>query len=88
MVDSISTTSITISWTLYDVTSTEYIISYSNTDTDCFTMSYDDITVSSMSQELTSLEEGTEYSITVTAILNGDEGSASYTVTPTTMSAG
>ena len=88
-VDSTSTTSLTISWTLADdVTATEYIISYSNTDIDCFNISYDDITVSIMSVELTDLEEGTEYSITVTAILSDDGGTASDTVTATTMSVG
>ena len=88
-VDSTSTTSLTISWTLADdVTATEYIISYTNTDIDCFHISYDDITVSIMSVELTDLEEGTEYSITVTAILSDDGVSAPETVTATTMSVG
>ena len=88
MVEFSSTTSITISWILYDVTATEYIISYSNTDIDCFNISYDDTTVSIMSVELTDLEEGTEYSITVTAILSDDGGSASDTVTATTIAVG
>ena len=89
MVDSTFTTSLTISWTLADdVTATEYIISYSNTDIDCFNISYDDATVSIMSVELTDLEEGTEYSITVTAILSEDGGTASDTITATTMSVG
>ena len=88
-VDLSSVKSLTISWTLANgVTATEYIISYSNTDIDCFNISYDDITVSIMSVELTDLEEGTEYSITVTAILSDDGGTASDTVTATTMSVG
>ena len=88
--DSTSTTSLTISWTLADdVTATEYIISYSNTD--CLNDMYDDITGISDSETmytLDDLEEGTEYSITVTAILSDDGGSASDTVTATTMSVG
>ena len=71
-VNLLSPTSLTISWTLEDnsVTATSYNISYSNIDTDCFTMTYEDITSSEMTVELTGLEEGTEYSITITAILN------------------
>ena len=88
MVEFSSTTSLTISWILYDVTATEYIISYSNTDIDCFNISYDDTTVSIMSVELTDLEEGTEYSITVTAILSDDVGTTSYTITTTTLPIG
>ena len=87
-VDFLSTTSLTISWILYDVTATEYIISYSNTDIDCFNIFYDDITVNIMSVELTDLEEGTEYSITMTAILSDDGGTASYTITATTIPLG
>ena len=52
-----------------------YSISYSNTNTDCFTDS-DDITgiaVSETMYALTDLEEGTEYSITVTALLSDGE---------------
>ena len=72
-----------------DVTVTEYIISYFNTD--CPNDIYDDITGISASETmytLIDLEEGTEYSITVTAILSDDGGSASDTVTATTMSVG
>ena len=71
------------------VTVTEYIISYSNTD--CPNDIYDDITGISDSETmytLIDLEEGIEYSITVTAILIDDGGSASDTVTATTMSVG
>jgi len=68
---------------------TGYSISYSNTDTQCFT---DSDTVSGVaagetSHTLTDLEEGTEYTITVTALLTGggrDEDSA----TATTLAAG
>ena len=74
MLDSKSTTSLTISWTLFGgVTATGYTISYSNTNnTECFTAN----TVipdseSDTMYRLTGLEEGTEYSITVTATLSG-----------------
>ena len=87
---STSTTSLTISWTLADdVTVTEYIISYSNTD--CLNDMYDDITGISDSETmytLDDLEEGTEYSITVTAILSDDGVSAPESVTANTMSVG
>ena len=72
-----------------DVTVTEYIISYSNTD--CPNDMYDDITGISANETmytLDDLKEGTEYSITVTAILSDDGGTASDTVTATTMSVG
>ena len=88
---STSTTSLTISWTLADdVVATEYTISYSNTDCPNDII-YDDITGISDSETmytLDDLEEGTEYSITVTAILSDDGGSAPTTVTATTMSVG
>ena len=89
-VSSTSHNTVTLSWTLAaDVTVTEYTISYSNID--CPNDIYDDITGISDSETmytLTDLEEGTEYSITVTAILSDDGGSASDTVTATTMSVG
>ena len=74
-VDSTSTTSLTISWTLDDsATATSYTISYSNTNTQCFTKSYDDITgITETVYTLTGLQEATEYSITVTAILSDGE---------------
>ena len=82
-VDLSSVKSLTISWALAnDVTVTEYNISYSNID--CPNDIYDDITGISTSETmytLIDLEEGTEYSITVTAILSDDGGSASYTIT-------
>ena len=69
------------------MTATSYTISYENTDTDCFTMIYDDITTSEMTVELTGLEEGTEYSITVTTTLSGDI-STEDDLTATTLAAG
>ena len=88
-VDALSNTSITISWTLAeDVTVTEYIISYSNTD--CPNDIYDDITGISGSETmytLDDLEEGTEYSITVTVSLNSGI-TQGYDVAASTMSVG
>ena len=88
-VDPLSTKSMTISWIpANDVTVTEYIISYSNID--CPNDMYDDITGISANETihtLTDLEEGTEYSITVTAILTSGE-TAVDTITAITMSVG
>ena len=76
-VDSIDSTSLAISWSLADgATVTGYSISYSTTDTQCFT---DSDTVSGIapgetSHTLTNLEEGTGYTITVTALLTGGGG--------------
>ena len=86
---STTVTSLTISWILGDgVTATDYTISYSNTD--CPTDTYDDITGIAGSETmytLTGLEEGTEYSITVTATLSGG-GTGEDSLTATTMAAG
>ena len=86
---SLSAMSVTISWTLADgLTATNgYSISYSNTDTECFTTSYDDITTSHTVYTLTGLEEGTDYSITVTVSLT-DGGTGEDSLTATTMTAG
>ena len=89
-VDSSSTTSLTISWTLTDglTATTDYTISYSNTD--CPTDTYDDITDISSTQTmttLTGLEEGTDYSITVSVSLS-DGGTGEDNITATTMTAG
>ena len=71
-VGSIESTSLIITWSLADgILVTGYSISYSNIYTQCF---IDSDTVSGIaagetSRELTDLEEGTEYTITVTAIL-------------------
>ncbi|CAI8015236.1 Netrin receptor DCC, partial [Geodia barretti] len=82
------TTSLTISWTLErPLTATGYTISYSNTNnTDCFTDSRSGITTSGTSYQLTGLEEGTQYSITVTATLTGGR-TEQDTVTATTRTA-
>ena len=84
-----TTTSLTISWTLAEgLTATDYTISYSNTD--CPTDTYDDITDISPSETMTTLdglEEGTDYSITVTVSLSGG-GTGEDNLTATTMTAG
>ena len=85
-----STTSLAISWTLAtDVTATSFTISYSNTDTQCFPDSNDiaGIAASETMYTVTDLQEGTEYSITVTAMLS-DGGSGGDSLTATTMAAG
>ena len=69
-----------------------YSISYSNTNnTQCFTDSNDisDISGSEIMYNLTGLQEATEYSITVTAILSGgSRGTAQDSLTATTLLAG
>ena len=84
-----SATFLTISWTLEEtLTATGYTISYYNTNNiDCFTDSRSGITTSGTSYSLTGLEEGTEYSITVTATLTGGR-TEQHTVTSTTRTAG
>ena len=68
---------------------TGYSISYSNTDTQCFTDSHtvSGIAASETSHTLTDLEEATEYTITVTALLSGG-GSDEDSITVTTLAAG
>ena len=84
-----SSTSLTISWTPIGITVTGYSISYSNTDTQCFTDSdtVSGIAAGETSHTLTDLEEGTEYTITVTALLTGG-GSDENSATATTLAAG
>ena len=83
-----TTTSLTISWALEEgVIATSYSISYSATD--CFTGSNTTppIAGSETMYRLDGLEEGTEYSITITATITGG-GSQQDTIIPTTMAAG
>ena len=67
---------------------TGYIISYSNTNIDCFNISYDNIITSNMSVQLTGLEEGTTYSFNVTATLSDNGGTVVETIIATTMPVG
>ena len=86
----ISTTSLVISWTLAEnVTATSFIISYSNTNTQCFTDSdhITDIAASETMYTVHGLQEGTEYSITVTGMLS-DGGTGEDSLTATTMATG
>ena len=86
------TTSLTISWSLDDdaaVMIESYSISYSNTNTDCFTDSNNitGVAASETMYTLTDLQEGTEYSITVTVLLRGG-GTVENNLTATTMAIG
>ena len=78
---------------LTDKTVSTYSISYSNTNnTQCFTDSNDisDISASETIYNLTGLQEATEYSITVTAILSGlsDKETIKDSLRATTLTAG
>ena len=68
---------------------TGYSISYSNTDTQCFTDSHtvSGIAAGETSHTLTDLEEATEYTITVTATLAGGD-TLDGSVTGTTQALG
>ena len=91
-VNRLSTTSLIISWALdQSLTAASYTISYSNIDTDCYPVSttmIPGIPGSERMYTLTGLEEGTEYSITVTATITGGGGSEQHTITAATMGAG
>ena len=71
------------------MTVTSFTISYSNTDTQCFPGSnvITDIAASETMYTVTGLQEGAEYSITVTAMLS-DGGSGGDSLTASTMAAG
>ena len=73
------------------MTATSYSISFSNTNnTQCFTDSNEIVGVAAASETiytLTDLQEATEYSITLTAVLSDGE-TAEYSLTATTMAAG
>ena len=85
-------TSMLVKWELLSTSKTlsTYSISYSNTNnTQCFNDSNDisDISGSETMYNLTGLQEATEYSITVTAILS-DGGTTADSLTATTLPAG
>ena len=82
-------TSLTISWSLVGgVTATgDYTISYSNTNTQCFNDSNDITGITATETTLIALQEGTQYSITVTVMLSNG-GTGSDTTTVTTMATG
>ena len=91
---SLTATSLTISWSLAEgLTADTFTISYSNTNTDCFNTTGDgsgsDTRIMTMETmyTLTGLEEGTQYSITVTATLMSGEVEKD-TITATTNSTG
>ena len=71
------------------MTVTTYNISYSTTNTQCFTNSnvITDIAGSETMYTVTGLQEGTEYSITVTAMLSDGE-TEENSLTATTMGTG
>ena len=89
-IESSEATSLIISWTLVSSAAvTGYSISYSNTDTQCFTDSdtVSGIAAGETSHTLADLEEGTEYTITVTALLTGGK-TLEDSVTGTTQAVG
>ena len=89
-VSTTSTTSLAISWILVeDLTATSYNISYTNTDTQCFTDSdnFTDIGANETMYTVTGLQEGTKYSITVTAMLSDGE-TGEDNLTASTMATG
>ena len=85
-----STTSQVISWILTEgVVVTSYNISYINTDTQCFNDSdvITDIGANETMYTVTGLQEDTEYSISVTAMLS-DGGTGEDNLTASTMATG
>ena len=82
-----TTTSISISWTLAEgVVASSYTIFYSNTK--CFPSDSNTMSGSQTMYTLDPLEEGTEYSITITATLTGGGGSQEVSTTATTVAIG
>ena len=84
-----SPTSLNISWIpVGGLTAiSAYNISYFNTNTQCFTDSNDIIGITVNQQTLTDLQEGTQYSITVTVMLSDGRNGAD-SITATTMDTG
>ena len=83
-----SAMSLTISLHLEShVRASRYIISYSYANTDCFNSTNDVVVATSETMyTLSELQEGTEYSIAVTAIL--DDRNTEESVSATTMATG
>ena len=85
-------TSLNISWALdYRVMAESYTISYSNTNTDCFVYfnEISGIAASETMYTLTDLQESTEYSITVTALVRDTVlANSQNSLTATTMAIG
>ena len=72
--ESSSSTSLSILWILAEnLTATFYTITYTNTNPDCFTTLYDSIVTIETNTDLSGLEEGTQYSITITTALSSGE---------------
>ena len=65
----------------------DYTISYSNTNTQCFNDSNDITDITATETTLTGLQEGTQYSITVTVMLDNGR-TVSDTTTATTLATG
>ena len=89
-VSTTTATSVTISWTVAgSVSVTGYNLSYSNTDTSCFSDSNNVSGIANGATQYTlrNLQEFTEYTITVTAMLSGG-GTGQVSVTATTLPAG
>ena len=85
-----STTSMTLALTTKPgFMANSYSISFSTNNTDCFVSpdGIDAIHASETMYTLTDLQEGTEYSITVTALLSGGE-TEEDSLTATTMASG
>ena len=88
---STSETSLAISWAVVEeVTATAFTIYCKTNNIDCFTecSTVSDIAGSEIMYTLTGLEEGTKYSITVTATLTGGGRTQQDTIIVTTMAAG
>ena len=90
-VTSTTSQSLAISWTIVlaeVVNASYYTIFYLNTDPQCFTVSnVTEVAASETMYTLTGLQEGTEYSITVTAMLS-DRSTGEDSLTATTMATG
>ena len=72
--ESSSSISLSIRWLLAEnLTATSYSITYTYTNSNCFTTLYDSIVTIETNAFLSGLEEGTQYSITITTALSSGE---------------